>query len=46
MTANPDKWHLLLSTHEEANIEIANTTIETSRLKKLLGIVIDNKLKF
>ena len=31
MKANPDKCHLLLSTEEEANIQIANTAIESSR---------------
>ena len=36
----------MLSTQEETNIQIANTTIESSRSQKLLRIVIDNKLKF
>ena len=43
---NPGKSHLFLSTKAEANIQIANTTTESSRSQKLLGIVIDNKLKF
>ena len=43
---NHGKYHLLLSTHEEANIQIANTTIKLSKSRKLLGIVFDNKLKF
>ena len=38
MKANHDKCHLLLSTQEEANIQIANTTIKCSQP--------DNKLKF
>ena len=42
---NYDKCHLLLSTQEEANIQTANTTIKCSKSKKLLGIVLDNKLK-
>ena len=46
MKVNHDKCHLLLSTQEEANIQIANTTIKCSKSKKLLGIVLDNKLKF
>ena len=46
MKANPGKCHLLLSTQEEANIQITNITIESSRSQKLLEIVIDNKLKF
>ena len=46
MKANPDQCHLLLNTQEEANIQIANTTIKCSKSKKLLGIILDNKLKF
>ena len=46
MTANPSKYHLLLSTQEEANIQIANTTIKNSKSQKLSGVVFDNKLKF
>ena len=38
MKGNHDKCHLLLSTQEEANIRIANTTIKCSQP--------DNKLKF
>ena len=46
MKVNHDKCHLLISTQEEANIQIDNTTIKYSKSKKLLGIVLDNKLKF
>ena len=46
MKINRDKCHLLLSTQEETNIQIANTTIKCSKSKKLLGIALDNKLKF
>ena len=46
MNVNHDECHLLLSTQEEANIQIDNTTIKCSKSKKLLGIVLDNKLKF
>ena len=46
MKVNHDKCHLLLRTQDEANIQIAITTIKCSKLKKLLGIVLDNKLKF
>ena len=46
MNVNHDKCHLLLSTQEEANIQIDNTTIKCSKSKNLLGIVLDNKLKF
>ena len=46
MKANHGKCHLLLSTQEDANIQISNTTINRSKSQKLLGIVFDNKLKF
>ena len=46
MKVNHDKCHLLISTQEEANIQIDNTTIKYSKSKKLLGIVLDNKLNF
>ena len=46
MKANHDNCHLLLNTQEEANIQIANTTIKCSQSKKNLGIILDNKLKF
>jgi len=46
MKANPGKCHLLLSTQEEVSIQIANTTINNSNSQKLLGVVLDNKLKF
>ena len=36
----------MLSTQEEANIQIVNTTIKNSKSQKLLGLVLDNKLKF
>lgn len=45
MKTNLGKCHLILSTQEEANIQIANTNTESSRSQKLLWIVIDNKLK-
>ena len=34
-----------MSSHEDANIQIANVTIKSSTSKKLLGVPIDNKLK-
>ena len=46
MKANYDKCHLLLSTQESASIQVENFTIKSSKAKKLLGINIDNKLKF
>ena len=36
----------MLSTQEEANIQIANTAIKNSKSQKLLVVVLDNKLKF
>ena len=45
MKANQDKCHLLLSTQEEANIEIANATIKCSQSGQILGIILDDKLK-
>ena len=35
-----------MSSHEDANIQIANVTIKSSTSKKLLGVTIENKLKF
>ena len=46
MKASHGKCHLLLSTQEDANIQMSNTTRNCSRSQKLLGIVFDNKLKF
>ena len=46
INANHDKCHLLLSSHEDANTQIANVTIKSSTSKKLLGVTIENKLKF
>ena len=46
MKANHGKCHLLLSTQEDANIQIENSIINCSRSQKLLGAVLDNKLKF
>ena len=46
MKVNHGKCHLLLRTQEEANIQIVNTTKKCTKSKKLLGIVLDNKIKF
>ena len=46
MKANHDKCHLLLSSREDINIQIANVTIKSSTSKKLLGVTIGNKLMF
>ena len=44
--ANHDKHHLLLSTQESFNIQIANFTIKSFKAKKLLGINLDKNFKF
>ena len=44
--ANNDKCHFLLSTQNEANIQIENVTIKSSLVKKLREITVDNKLTF
>ena len=44
--ANGDKCHLLLSSHEDVNIQIGNVTIKSSISKNILGVTIDNKSKF
>ena len=46
MKANHGKWHLLLSIQESSNIQIANLTIKSSKAKELLGINLDNNVKF
>ena len=45
--ANDDKCHLLLSSpNDSAVIQIENSTIKCSKVKKLLGVHTDYKLKF
>ena len=46
MKADHDKCHLLLSSQEITSIQIESFTINCSKIKKLLGINIDNKLEF
>ena len=46
MKASHDKCHLLLSTQERFSIQIANFTIKSSKVKRLLGINLDKNLKF
>ena len=46
MKLNNEKFHLLLSTEEDAYIQIAKTSINCSRSQKLLDIVFEKKLKF
>ena len=46
MKANADKCHFLISTDEERNISIGGKKTQKSRIEKLLGVTIDNKLSF
>ena len=46
LRANPNKSQLLLTSKDEASIKIDNTDIKSSSSKKLLGVLIDNKLSF
>ena len=46
LKANPDKSQLLLTSKDEASIKIDNTSIRSSSSKKLLGVLIDNKITF
>ena len=46
MKANHDACHLLLSSQESSKIQIASLTIKSSNAKNLLGINLDNNLKF
>ena len=48
MKTNDDKCHLVLSSSEEVEefLQIENSTIKCSIVKKLLGTNIDYKLKF
>ena len=44
--ANVDKCHVLLSTSNELTVKINEVQIKNSQLEKLLGMTIDNHLKF
>ena len=44
LKANPDKSQLLLTSKGEVTIKIDDTDIKCSSSKKLLGVLIDNKL--
>ena len=46
LKANPGKSQLLLTSNDEASIKIDDTDIKSSSSKKLLGVIIDNKLTF
>ena len=46
MKANADKCHVLLNTSNELTVKINEVQIKNSQSEKLLGITIDNDLKF
>ena len=46
MKANLDKYHFLLTGKNELTLNINQFQIKSSKLEKLLGIAIDNKLTF
>ena len=46
LKANPDKSQLLLTSKDQASIKTDNTSIKRSSSKKLLGVLIDNKITF
>ena len=46
LKGNHVKSQLLLSSNDEASIKIDDTDIKSSSSKKLLGVIIDNKLTF
>ena len=46
MKANADKCHVLLNASNELTVKINEVQIKNSQSEKLLGITIDNDLKF
>ena len=46
MKANANKCHVLLRTSNELTVKINEVQIKNSQSEKLLGITIDNDLKF
>lgn len=46
MKVNHHKYHLILCTQNKAKVEIKNVTMKSSSAKKILGITVDNKLRF
>ena len=46
MKANPEKCHMLLSSDTDKKAKISSSFIKNSKTEKLLGITIDNKLRF
>ena len=46
LKANPEKYHLLVSTNEKRHLNVGEVEISNSKCKKFLGIKIDSKLMF
>ena len=46
LKANPEKYHLLVSTNEKRNLNAGGIEIKNSKCGKLLGIKIDCNLTF
>ena len=46
LKVNADKYHLIISSKTPVGIEVSNITIMSEEKIKLLGIYIDNRLKF
>ena len=46
LKANPEKYHLLVSTNEKRHLNVGEVEISNSKCEKLLGIKIDSKLMF
>ena len=46
MKANPEKYHVILSSNTQREIRFANASIASSPSEKLLGITLDSELKF
>ena len=46
LKANPEKYHLLVSTNEKRHLNVGEVEISNSKCEKFLGIKIDSKLMF
>ena len=46
MKANPEKFHVILSSNTQREIGFANASIASSPSEKLFGITLDSELKF
>ena len=46
MKANPEKYHVILSSNAQREIRFANVSIASSPSETLCGITLDSELKF